>query len=278
MKTLITALCMALSGITTMLAQTAPAPVVGEVYEAVAELNLREGPGTQFKVIGMLVKGTKVELVRAQGDWWIVKSPGAIGDDGEDSYPGFIPPPDAIAVYSNSSHSQFQGFVSAKYLRANDLAGWEPKSYHTGATPDCENVTPRYDWALDNFLRVVVGNNTDVVVKLMKIGAYSDECIRIVYVRAGDTYEMKHIPEGRYYLKIAYGRDYRQRVVNGQCKVRFVRDAIYEKGTDILDFNKQYVPGGWQEPSFELSLNVIKTLYDSNAFDAGTISEEEFNK
>jgi hypothetical protein len=168
------------------------------------------------------------------------------------------------------------GYVAAQYLEKDPLAGWDPVNYRTGATPACENVTPRHDHSLDNFLRVIVGNNTDVVVKLMKMGAYGDECIRIVYVRSGDTYNLKNIPEGRYYLKIAYGKDYRQRMENGLCKVRFAKGALYEKGTDMLDYTKRYVPGGWEEPSFELTLNVISTHH--NTFNAGTITEDEFNR
>ncbi|MBK6370193.1 MAG: SH3 domain-containing protein [Flavobacteriales bacterium] len=230
-------------------AQSPPLAVMGETY--VVEntvLNMRSGPGTQHGVIGKLAPGNTVELVRGEGTWWLVEGRGV------------------------------QGYVAAQYLRRTDLAGWVPKDYRTGATPECENVTPRYDRSMDNFRRVKVGSNTDVVVKLMKAGSYGDECIRIVYVRAGDTYEMENVPEGRYYLKIAYGKDYRQRLEDGQCKVRFVKNALYEKGTDILDYNKKHYPGGWQEPSYELSLNVITTRFETSNFNSGTISEDEFNR
>jgi hypothetical protein len=129
---------------------------------------------------------------------------------------------------------------------------------------------------MDNYLRVIVGNNTDVVVKLMK-KSYSDECIRIVYVRAGDSYDIRNIPEGLYYLKIAYGRDYRQKIEGSQCKVRFVKSPLYEKGEEILDFRRRNIPGGYQEPSYELTLNVIST-YGGSEFNSNTISEAEFNK
>lgn len=230
-------------------AQNPPQAVIGETYVVgSAALNMRSGPSTQHSVIGKLAPGNTVELLRTEGTWWLVDGRG------------------------------IQGYVSAKYLRGNDLAGWVPKEYRTGSTPECENVTPRYAYSMDNFLRIKVGSNTDVVVKMMKMGSYDDECIRIVYVRAGDTYEIKNVPEGQYYLKIAYGKDYRQRVENGLCKVRFVKNALYEKGTDILDYNKRHHPGGWQEPSYELSLNVITTRFETSNFKSGTISEDEFNR
>ncbi|MBK6883314.1 MAG: hypothetical protein IPH05_10290 [Flavobacteriales bacterium] len=60
--------------------------------------------------------------------------------------------------------------------------------------------------------------------------------------------------------------------------MRFVKNALYEKGTDILDYNKKHYPGGWQEPSYELSLNVITTRFETSNFNSGTISEDEFNR
>ncbi|MBK6883313.1 MAG: SH3 domain-containing protein [Flavobacteriales bacterium] len=141
-------------------AQSPPLAVMGETY--VVEntvLNMRSGPGTQHGVIGKLAPGNTVELVRGEGTWWLVEGRGV------------------------------QGYVAAQHLRRTDLAGWVPKDYRTGATPECENVTPRYDRSMDNFLRVKVGSNTDVVVKLMKAGSY------------GGRVHSDRICEGRRYLR-----------------------------------------------------------------------------
>ena len=106
-----------------------------------------------------------------------------------------------------------------------------------------------------------------------------DYCIRIAYVRSNEFYKMENIPEGHYYLKIAYGSDYRQKIENGQCKVRFVRNAEYEKGEENLSFYKIPVIGGFDIPSFELTLDMIIVEGQRiNEFDSDTISEEEFNK
>ncbi len=227
--------------------QSVPAAVIGERYTVSSQtLNMRSGPNTQARVLTKLAAGDEVVLLEVEGTWWQV------------------------------SHDGMEGYVSSQYVKRDALAGWERTSYSTGATPACENVTPKFDYGMDNYLRVVVGNNTDVVVKLMK-KAYNDECIRIVYVRAGDTYEIRNIAEGRYYLKIAYGKDYRQKIEGSQCQVRFVRSPMYEKGDEILDFNRKYVQGGYQEPCFELSLNVINT-YGGTDFNSNTISEAEFNR
>lgn len=221
-------------------------------------LNMRSGPGKEYEVIKTLSMGNAVTLIeKYENGWWAVDFEGA------------------------------QGYVYSSLLKIDPYSGWEKKNYQSGVTPECENVTPKYDYEIDNYLRINVGSGTDVVVKLMKKGSYSDECIRIVYVRSGDTYEIKNIPQGRYYLKIAYGKDYRKKIVDSVCYVKFMNNAQYEKGIEILDFNLIKKPNqrignnvyeSWDVPSFELFLDVIETSGASKTFKASDISEEEFNK
>lgn len=221
-------------------------------------LNMRSGAGKEFDVISTLSMGNAVTVIQKyKNGWWQVDFDGT------------------------------QGYVYSTLLKIDPYSGWERKNYQTGITPDCENVTPKYDYDLDNFLRINVGLGTDVVVKLMKKGYYEDECIRIIYVKSGDTYEIKKIPEGRYYLKIAYGKDYRKKIVDNICYVKFMKNALYEKGSEILDFNKIKQPNerigdktyeNWRVPSFELSLDVIVTKGAKPTFKSTDISEAEFNK
>lgn len=152
--------------------------------------------------------------------------------------------------------------------------GWERKTVVTGEDIGCENVTPRYEWTIDNKLEVQVGHSTDVVIKIMEL--YTDKCIRIVYIRGGATHAIEHIPQSKYYLKIAYGKDWYQKVSNGQCIGKFKTGALYEKGEDILDFNIVRTWNGEQVPYFQLFLDVITT--NGNTFDSNRISESEFNK
>lgn len=211
-------------------------------------LNMRKGPGKDFDVITTLTRGDAVSVIsKTNSAWWLVNAGGN------------------------------EGFVFAELLTLNPNIGWEPKIYETGASTDCENIDPQYDYKLDNFLRVNVGSNTDVVIKLMQIQQNGDKCIRIVYVRSGDTYDIENIPEARYYLKIAYGKDWRQKNIDGVCYGKFMKSAIYEKGTDILNYYTKNTGSGISIPSFELSLDVISTnKYDS--FNANTINEKQFNE
>lgn len=221
-------------------------------------VNMRSGPGKDYKVIGTLSLGDAVVVMqRHSNGWWEV------------DYEGF------------------NGYVYSSLLEMDSYDGWEKKSYPSGTTPDCENVSPRYDYDIDNYLRINVGSGTDVVVKLMKRGSYGDDCVRIVYVRSGESYDIKNIEEGRYYLKIAYGKDYRKKIIDNICYVKFVKNAQYEKGSDILDFNLVKKPNqrignqeyeSWDVPSFELFLDIIVSNKLNETFKASNISEAEFNK
>jgi hypothetical protein len=144
-------------------------------------------------------------------------------------------------------------------------ADWQKASYASGDVPKCSNF------------------NTDVAVKLCRKS--DDTCVRYVYVRRNSTYQITNIPEGRYYLKIAYGKDWRQTVENGICKGKFTQNALYEKGVDILNYNVIYgekietydgYEQNYQVPSYVIELDVVSNSPFST-FTAGKISEDQFN-
>jgi tetratricopeptide (TPR) repeat protein len=221
-------------------------------------LNMREGAGINYKIITTLSEGDEVELIdNFSNEWWKVVS------------------------------KEYEGYVVSKFLVLDQYSDWDKKNYQTGTAPDCENVTPKYNYEIDNFLNINVGSNTDVVVKLMRIDNFVDECIRIVYVRGGESFKIKNIPEGKYYLKIAYGKDYRSKIINNQCYVKFIKNAQYEKGKETLNFYNIREPDSkigdkiyknWSIPSFELSLDVALTNSKQFGDDSKNISEIEFNK
>ena len=173
---------------------------------------------------------------------------------------------------------------NAQQLKASEkYSDWDSKNYETGSNPGCYNFTPRYNKSLNNRLEISVGYKTDVVVKLINIA--TKKCIRYVYIRGGDIFKIKNIPEGSYFLKIAYGKDWRQKVINGKCKGKFILNPIYEKGDEILDFKKIYEGiktdekssyRSYQVSSYSLKLDVITTDV-SQQFQTSGISEDEFN-
>ncbi|MBI2227544.1 MAG: SH3 domain-containing protein [Deltaproteobacteria bacterium] len=49
-------------------------PSVAGAYRTLRDVELREGPGTKFKMVTLLPAGIKINVVRAEGDWLRVES------------------------------------------------------------------------------------------------------------------------------------------------------------------------------------------------------------
>lgn len=152
--------------------------------------------------------------------------------------------------------------------------GWEETEVNNGQLPACYNFTPKKS-GINNYLEVQVGGGTDVAIKVMNLK--TNKCIRYVFINSGSTYKIRNIPQGNFYLKIAYGKDWFSKVENGQCVGKFLRNPMYEKGDDLMDFNLQYTSNGYNIPSFQLKLDVIATKV-MNTFNSQDISESEFNQ
>jgi curved DNA-binding protein CbpA len=152
--------------------------------------------------------------------------------------------------------------------------GWEETEVNNGQLPACYNFIPKKS-GIKNYLEVNVGGGTDVAIKVMNL--QTNKCIRYVFINRGSTYKIRNIPEGTFYLKIAYGKDWFSKVESGQCVGKFLRNPMYEKGDDIMDFNLQHTSDGYNIPSFQLKLDVIATN-TMNTFNSQDISENEFNK
>lgn len=151
--------------------------------------------------------------------------------------------------------------------------GWRPTVMQNGQFPICYNYKP-VRGNVENRLAVEVGGGTDVVIKVMKID--TNECIRYVFVGRNSMYNIANIPEGKYYLKIAYGKDWFSRLYGRKCFGKFLRNATYERGDDILDFTVQYSKDSKSIPSFSLKLDVVSSGI-VNSFNSQEISEEDFN-
>jgi hypothetical protein len=152
--------------------------------------------------------------------------------------------------------------------------GWEETEVNNGQLPSCYNFTPKKS-SINNYIEVHVGGGTDVVIKVMNL--HTDKCIRYVFINSGSTYKIRNIPEGTFYLKIAYGKDWYSIVENGQCVGKFLRNTMYEKGDEIMDFNLQQTADGYEIPSFQLKLDIVSTN-SMNTFSSQDISESEFNQ
>jgi tetratricopeptide (TPR) repeat protein len=143
-----------------------------------------------------------------------------------------------------------------------------------GEISGCTIIKYRYNRALDNKLLITVGNNASVAVRL--INFTTDKCIRYVFINKNSTYSIKNIPEGKYYLKIAYGDDWSIMEGESNCMGRFTRNSIFEKGQDVLDYNIVHEGRKYQIPSFSLKLNIDTTGINNNTFNTNKINEIDF--
>jgi len=190
-----------------------------------------------------------------------------------------------IVSNSNSINStKLNNSISVNTTPSEDYSDWDETNYSTGDSPTCFIFTPRYDYSLDNYLKVSIGSHTDVVIKLINLK--TNKCIRCVYISSGDDYYIKNIPQGKYFIKVTYGKDWKQKTVNGISIGKFTINRLYKKGTEILDFNKIFVGvikegeheyNNYKIPSFALTLDIITTDHQ-NEFKTNYINEDDFNE
>ncbi|WP_369765263.1 tetratricopeptide repeat protein [Flavobacterium sp. WC2429] len=136
------------------------------------------------------------------------------------------------------------------------------------------NIIPKYNKKLNNKLVINVGSNANVAVKL--INFKTEKCIRYVFINKNSEYSIRNIPEGTYYLKIAYGNDWSKIQDQPECSGRFTKNTIFEKGEEILDFNLVHSGNGYQVPSFSLKLDVIISEDKMSTFNTDKINENDF--
>jgi hypothetical protein len=210
-------------------------------------IEMKSGPGVNYTTILTLAEGDVITLTEKNNDW-------------------------SKIVFKDTSGYILSEFISE--INLDDFLGWEKILLSNGDRPGCFNFTTEMDSTIDNFLKINVGSNTDVVIKLMNYN--KDKCIRYIYIKSSETYFIRNIPQGVYYLKIAYGKDWKQKTEDGQCVGKFMINPQYEKGNELLDYNFIETTEGYQVPNYELSLDVIYS--DGNAFKTDNISESEFNR
>lgn len=123
----------------------------------------------------------------------------------------------------------------------------------------------------DNYFDIEIGNGCDVAVKI--IDASRDKCIRYVLVPENSSVSVQMIPQGRYYLKLAYGKDWME-YDNGDGTItgKFTKNVSYDKSVDVFDFGKK---NSSDNVSYVLHINVVNSKLENN-FETQEISEDDF--
>lgn len=98
------------------------------------------------------------------------------------------------------------------------------------------------------------------------------KCIRYIFVPEGQTVTVNEIPQGKYYLKLAYGNDWMVKTEGNYTLGKFTKNAFYEKSTNIFDFGMK---NSTQIVNYKLEINVIDGSAKNN-FQTIAINETEF--
>lgn len=149
--------------------------------------------------------------------------------------------------------------------------GWYiPKTKPAGELSKEYGIKDKYGQQ-DNYFDIQIGNGCDVAVKIVE--AVTDKCIRYVFVPENSTENIQMIPQGKYYLKLAYGKDWME-YDNGDGTIsgKFTRNVSYDKSIDIFDFGKK---NSSSIVSYVLQINVENSKLQNN-FDTVAISEADF--
>ncbi len=240
---------------------------------------IRSGPKPIFSVIQELNKGDQVQLIDdSYGEWWAVQYGNTNGFMNNSDLIAIAAPVRQPEVVERVVYRDREVYVDNNSAANDEYEDWDETEYETGETPQCLNIVPEFDYKMDNHLIIKnEGSESEAVVKLIKIDTPNGEEVtyRIAFIKAGDNHDMKNIPKGKYYLKIAYGQEWKETNLNNRCTGKFTKKPQYEKGDDIVDFSPVRTSEGIELPSYELSLDVDHN--GGNGLATDDISEDEFN-
>ena len=149
--------------------------------------------------------------------------------------------------------------------------GWVFESPQGGELGDEYGIKPIYG-VHDNYFDITIGEGCCVAIKIMDVA--SGKCIRYVYVPENETVTVTEIPQGQYFLKLAYGKDWMIHNTDSIIDGKFTKKAFYEKSTNLYNFGEKNT-GDFV--TYSLKINVIDDTSDNN-FTTVSISENEFNQ
>lgn len=145
---------------------------------------------------------------------------------------------------------------------------WTSLQLSTGMSIPCQQVEEEYDQQLDNFLRVLGSQHSDMYVKLIR--KTDDQVVREVFIKRGTSFNIRNIPQEEYYVKIAYGKTPQ---TDENCQFKFEKELGYEQPSHIFNYYNRLATRGLVIPCFELNLrrdaNTEKRYAQSSSGDIG---------
>jgi hypothetical protein len=172
---------------------------------------------------------------------------------------------------NNAAKPMQQVHENSEYQEQLMRDGWTYEELSDSELGEEYGVKPIYG-IQDNYFDITMGEGYNVAVKI--VDAQTNKCIRYAVVPESSTTTVAQIPQGRYYLKLAYGRDWMELQTDSVIIGKFTRNAFYEKSREYYDFGKK---NSMQEINYDLRINVREEV-GMNNFETSPISEEEFLK
>lgn len=174
---------------------------------------------------------------------------------------------------NNVSSNQSETTTLSDFQNKLISEGWYiPKTKPSGELPKEYGVKSKFGQQ-DNYFDIEIGKGCDVAIKIMDVA--TDKCIRYVFVPENSSANIQMIPQGKYYLKLAYGKDWMEYDNgNGTLNAKFTSNVTYDRSTDIFDFGKK---NSSNVVNYLLQINVVDSELQ-NSFGTIEISESEFMK
>ncbi len=149
--------------------------------------------------------------------------------------------------------------------------GWTSVSHENGELGKEFGIDNKYGLQ-DNYFDITIGKGFNVAIKIMD--SESGKCIRYIYVSEVSTATINDIPQGKYYLKLAYGNNWMELQTDSITIGKFTKDNLYERSKDVYDFGKK---NSTSIVNYQLKINVTENGTMNN-FETIPITEKDFMK
>lgn len=172
---------------------------------------------------------------------------------------------------SNTTHSTKDEGITANQQKLLD-EGWFSTNENKSRDISSEyGITPIYG-IHDNYFDIKMGTGSNLALKIIDIS--KNKCIRYIYLQANSVFTISQIPQGKYKLFIAYGKNWMVQKHNNKTIGKFADDVLYEQSIDMFDFGKK---NSNEVVNYVLTINVNSqdNIHATN-FNTKEISEDDF--
>lgn len=108
-----------------------------------------------------------------------------------------------------------------------ETTSWQSTNYKTGDAIGAFQYHPQIE---KNGSRLTIKNDhktKDAIVKIIEND--SDAIYRDVFIKNGEDTDIKNLPVGRYYLKIAWGNQWKETCIEKICFGKFMKNEAFQK-------------------------------------------------